>query len=121
MEDTELQLLRRLEKHTRAWFKTSGAHEESIMQDRMKNVMKKLKRLRKVKPISPEAKIPRNQLPKRASGEHEKIEAIRQWAFDHDWFNTDFIEQLSEAFEKYGHLTPSQEQALDNIMDKFEI
>ena len=51
----------------------------------------------------------------------EKIQAVLEWADENGWFDTDFIESLDNHLEGIGSLTDNQEQALDNIIDKFNI
>lgn len=51
----------------------------------------------------------------------EKIEMVLEWAKDKPKFDTEFIESLNEFFENNGHLTESQEDALDNIIHKWGI
>lgn len=54
-------------------------------------------------------------------GDDEKIEMVLEWAEDHDSFNTDFIISLQDALGQYSELTSAQQQALDNIIDRFRI
>jgi len=120
-QKTELELLRRLEKHTRKWFKASGgtikdSKDEYKAQTRMVNVLRKLKKIKTNKKQKKKAAPKRHE-----SSEHEKIAMVKSWACDRDWFDTGFIDNLQEAYERFGHLTDSQERALDNIIDKFEI
>ena len=51
------------------------------------------------------------------------INAIFQWSKEDDnsEFDTSFIESLSEKLDQFGELTPRQEQALTNIVEKWEI
>lgn len=53
--------------------------------------------------------------------QEEKIEAILEWAEDHDFFDIEFVETMGEKLEEYGELTDRQESALDNIIEKFRI
>ena len=50
-----------------------------------------------------------------------KIEAVQEWAEENTWFNTEFVDSLEEAMQKYGRLTENQESALDRIIDRFDI
>ena len=49
------------------------------------------------------------------------IERVLDWAADHDWFDTSFIESLQEGLEKWGRLTPRQLAALENTIDQLDI
>ena len=49
------------------------------------------------------------------------IERVLDWAADHDWFDTSFVESLQESLEKWGRLTPRQLEALENIIDGLDI
>ena len=49
------------------------------------------------------------------------IERVLDWAADHDWFDTSFVESLQESLEKWGRLTPRQLEALENIIDRLDI
>ena len=49
------------------------------------------------------------------------IERVLDWAADHDWFDTSFVESLQEGLEKWGRLTPRQLEALENIIDQLDI
>lgn len=51
----------------------------------------------------------------------EKLELILDWADDNPDFDTAFVEELYDCHEHRGHLTDRQEEALDNIIEKFKI
>lgn len=53
----------------------------------------------------------------------EKIKAVGVWAETAapESFDSSFVESLAEQYEDRGSISPRQEQALDNIIDKFEI
>jgi len=49
------------------------------------------------------------------------IEEILWWAESQPDFNTDFVESVQKGLREFGSLTWSQEQALDNIYEGFNI
>ena len=49
------------------------------------------------------------------------IERVLDWAADHDWFDTSFVESLQESLEKWGRLTPRQLEALESIIDRLDV
>ena len=49
------------------------------------------------------------------------IERVLDWAVDHDWFDTSFVESLREGLEKWGRLTSRQLGALENTIDQLDI
>jgi hypothetical protein len=52
----------------------------------------------------------------------EKIEMVLEWADNENPdFDTEFIESLQEQYEEKGWLSEKQEEALDNIINKFRI
>jgi len=51
----------------------------------------------------------------------DKIDAILDWANENYWFDTGFVDSLSEQLERKGRLTDNQESALDNLIEKFDI
>jgi hypothetical protein len=51
----------------------------------------------------------------------EKIDKILEYADVHPSFDTGFIESLQEFLGEKGYLTAGQEDALDNIIDRFRI
>jgi hypothetical protein len=51
----------------------------------------------------------------------DKISAILAWAEDKPWFDTSFVEDVENFYYENNKITPSQEQALDNIIFKFKI
>lgn len=54
----------------------------------------------------------------------EKIDMVLEWADSEDAprdFDTSFVESLQEQFEDRGWLSDRQEEALDNIINKFGI
>lgn len=53
----------------------------------------------------------------------DAIEAVKNWATDeaNDTFDTTFIDSLATALDEYGELTEGQENALSNIVSKFNI
>lgn len=51
----------------------------------------------------------------------EKIDAILDWAEEHPEFDTDFVESLASQLEDKGELSENQEDALDNIIEKWHI
>jgi DNA polymerase III epsilon subunit-like protein len=67
-------------------------------------------------------------IPPTGANDHEEarhagvlIERVLDWAADGDWFDTSFVENLKESLEKWGRLTPRQLEALENIIDRFDI
>ncbi len=50
-----------------------------------------------------------------------KIEAVMEYAQDHPSFDAEFIENLSEYYERKGYLTSGQMDALDRIVEQFRI
>lgn len=53
--------------------------------------------------------------------DEEKIKLIMDWAADNDSFDSSFVEDMLNRIEKGGSLTEKQSQALDNIIDKWQI
>jgi hypothetical protein len=54
--------------------------------------------------------------------DQDKIELILAWAEGKDhFFDTAFVQELQGKLERYGKLTERQQEALDNIIEKFEI
>ena len=52
----------------------------------------------------------------------EKIKMILEWADEEKpEFDTGFVESLQDQLEKKDFLTDAQEEALDNIIDKWGI
>ena len=51
----------------------------------------------------------------------DKINLIMDWAEGRDDFDTEFVESLAEQWEAHGYLSGTQEQALDNIIEKWKI
>lgn len=51
----------------------------------------------------------------------EKINQILDWASEHPEFDSEYVERLNETFEARGTLSPRQEEALDNIIEKWHI
>ena len=54
--------------------------------------------------------------------DQDKIDLILGWAEGKEhFFDTAFVQELQGKLERYGKLTERQSEALDNIIDKFEI
>jgi len=51
----------------------------------------------------------------------DRIDGVLDWAEEHPTFDTDFVESLKEQYNEKGELTMNQEQALDNIIERFDI
>lgn len=51
----------------------------------------------------------------------DKLVKIIDWADNNPKFNTGFVEALYNEYELKGQLTVKQEEALDNIIDRFKI
>ena len=51
----------------------------------------------------------------------DKLIKIIDWADNNPQFNADFVESLYDEYERDGQLTVIQEEALDNIIDRFKI
>lgn len=51
----------------------------------------------------------------------EKIDAILNWARSKPNFDTEFVESVENQLNERGDLTSAQEEALDNIIEKFRI
>ena len=49
------------------------------------------------------------------------IERILEWAEDHPWFDTGFVESLQSQLEERGTLSPRQIEGLENIASRFNI
>ena len=47
----------------------------------------------------------------------ELIEEVAELAEEHDWFDSDFVDSVSEQYYERGYLTDAQMQALENIRD----
>jgi len=47
----------------------------------------------------------------------ELLEEVVELADEHDWFDTEFVDSVSEQFESRGYLTEKQISALQNIRD----
>jgi len=50
-----------------------------------------------------------------------KIEMILEWAEEHPEFDTSFVESLKSWYDRGVELSERQEEALDNIIEKFDI
>lgn len=56
--------------------------------------------------------------------EEDKINAVLRWseeAEEAEDFDASFVESLQTGLEKYGRLTERQEDALDNIIERWRI
>ncbi len=54
--------------------------------------------------------------------QQEKVDAVIAWGSSPgNCFDLSFVESLSEWLDEKGSLTDAQEEALDNIIDKFGI
>ena len=53
--------------------------------------------------------------------EEELIQQILEWAEEHDSFDTEFVESVSEAYDEYGDLTCAQREGLERIYARFRI
>ncbi|MCF0254352.1 MAG: hypothetical protein HUK26_08480 [Duodenibacillus sp.] len=51
----------------------------------------------------------------------EKIDLILSWADDVPAFDTGYVESLKDFLDDRGWLTDAQEEALDNIIDRWHI
>lgn len=51
----------------------------------------------------------------------EKIELILNWAKAHPRFDVSYVWSVKDGLEKWGKLTPAQDQALSNIIRKWKI
>lgn len=51
----------------------------------------------------------------------DKLVRIIDWADNNPKFKADFVESLYDKYERDGQLTVKQEEALDNIIDRFKI
>ncbi len=51
----------------------------------------------------------------------DRIYRILKWAEDHPNFDTEFVENMADVLSEYGELTEAQEEALDNIIQGFQI
>jgi len=49
------------------------------------------------------------------------IETIKQYAEEHESFDSEFIESIESNFNEYGELTSYQLQAMENIINKFRM
>ena len=49
----------------------------------------------------------------------DKIEMVFEWANDRSDFDQEFVESLYEQLEDRGTLSDKQEEALDNIIEKW--
>jgi hypothetical protein len=45
----------------------------------------------------------------------ELLEEVVELADEHDWFDTEFVDSVSEQYEDRGFLTDGQIRALENI------
>lgn len=50
-----------------------------------------------------------------------KISGILKWADQQENFSTTFVEKISEVLENRGKLSVKQMNAIDNIIEKFDI
>ena len=50
-----------------------------------------------------------------------RTELVMEWADDHYWFDTAFVESLQTWISEKGPLTDGQREALDNIIAKLGI
>jgi hypothetical protein len=51
----------------------------------------------------------------------KKLDAILEWAEDHEDFDSSFVESLQNQWEKRGFLSTKQIFAIDNIIERFNI
>ena len=51
----------------------------------------------------------------------DKINMILDWAEDHPTFDTEFVENIQSQFEDSGSISDAQDQALDNIIERWKI
>ena len=51
----------------------------------------------------------------------ERIETVLNWAADHPDFDLEFVESLKKQLEDRGSFSDKQEEALDNIIEKWRI
>lgn len=51
----------------------------------------------------------------------KKINSVLKWAKSKSNFDTNFIQSLKSSFNKYGKLSEKQDNALNNIIEKFKI
>ena len=51
----------------------------------------------------------------------DKISKILEWSEQVEGFDTDFVMDLEAKLEEYGDLTETQSNALDNIIDRWNI
>jgi DNA polymerase III epsilon subunit-like protein len=56
-----------------------------------------------------------------ASKWKKKLERILAWADDHPDFDTTFVESVLEKLEDYGTLTEAQQNAIDRIIDRWDV
>ena len=55
------------------------------------------------------------------ASQREKVDAVLDWAEDHEFFDPQFIESLASWLEDNDELTEKQEEALDRIIERFNI
>lgn len=53
------------------------------------------------------------------ANEQDMIMELREWAEDNEWFDTTFIESLSDQLEQKGYLTNQQCISLESTHQKF--
>jgi hypothetical protein len=53
--------------------------------------------------------------------EGTRIEVVLEWAEHKPFFDTTFIESLKEYYESHGELTMTQSEALDRIIEEWNI
>lgn len=53
--------------------------------------------------------------------DQEMIDLILNWAALNEDFDVNFVMDLEMKLKRYGHLTKSQSEALENIIDKYEL
>ncbi len=53
--------------------------------------------------------------------DHDKLDMVEEWAANVPTFDTTFIDSLRERMSRIGYLSSAQEEALDNIIDKWKI
>jgi hypothetical protein len=51
----------------------------------------------------------------------KKCQSILDWAEGKDWFDTEFVESILEQIDHGYEPTPAQEDAIDNIINRFNI
>ncbi len=51
----------------------------------------------------------------------EKCWAVLNWAEDKPWFDTEFVDSVLSQYEEKGFASDAQENAIDNILEKFNI